>query len=146
MIRPATVNDLPEIVRMGSRSLMDGPYKEKIKDDPQTAAELVVQVIEDQKGKVFVAEENGKLIGILGLVIFPNYYTREMTAHELIWYVLPEYRRSFTAAALFRRAEAEARNAGCVKMVFTAPTQEVAKAYEALGYKALEVAYYKDLN
>ena len=31
-------------------------------------------------------------------------------------------------------------------MQFTAPTDQVGKAYEALGYKPIEVTYQKDLG
>jgi GNAT superfamily N-acetyltransferase len=146
VIRPALESDIPRLLEMGSRSLREGPYKGKIIDNPEVAAALAFQVIKNQQGQVLVAEEGGQLIGLLGYAIFPHYYTGEKTAAEIMWWVEPEHRRSFTALALFRRAEAEARQAGCATMQFTAPTEEVARAYEKMGYTALEVAYYKDLN
>ena len=145
MIRLATAADIPRLVEMGSRSLLNGPYKDKIKDNPQAAAELGFAIIEDQKGLVIVAEEDGKVIGLLALAIFPHYFTKELTAAEVMWYVEPEHRQSLTALCLFRRGEQEARRAGCTTMQFTAPTEQVAKAYEKLGYEAIEVAYRKNL-
>lgn len=148
MIRAATEADIPRLVEMGSRSLLDGPYKNKIKDNPEQAAELALEVIRDRKGKVIIAEEDGTLIGLVGILFFPHYFTGEQTAAEIMWYVDEEWRmrKPFTGIALFRAAEREAKQAGCTTMQFSAPTQEVAQIYEKLGYEALEVCYRKTLN
>lgn len=146
MIRLASEKDIPRLVELGSLSLTDGPYAGKIKDNPEQAAVLALQVIRDRQGEVIVDEENGQIVGLLGYAVFPHYYTGEKTAAEIMWYVMPEFRKSFIGVALFRRAEAEARKAGCVTMQMSAPTEAVGKAYEAMGYRALEVAYFKDLN
>lgn len=145
MIREATPADIPRIVEMGSRSLLEGPYKDQVADRPEESAKLALRVMESQQGTVLVAEENGTLVGLLGFVIFPHYFSGESTAGELMWYVEPEYRRSFTALALLRKAESMARGAGAKRMQFTAPTTAVGDAYKALGYKAIEVSYQKEL-
>jgi GNAT superfamily N-acetyltransferase len=85
-------------------------------------------------------------VGLLGFIVFPHYFSRELTAGELMWYVEPEFRQSFTALALLRKAEQMARAMGAKRMQFTAPTVEVGKAYEALGYKQIEVSYQKELT
>ena len=145
MIREATPKDLPRIVEMGSRSLLEGPYRDQIADNPEESAKLALQVMNSQKGKVLVAEESGEVIGLLGFVIFPHYFSGEITAGELMWYVEPEFRKSFTALALLRRAESLARAAGAKRMQFTAPTAAVGDAYKALGYQPIEVSYQKEL-
>jgi GNAT superfamily N-acetyltransferase len=143
MIREATVDDIPRIQEMGSRSLREGPYKELVGDNPEQTAKLALDVL--KKGMILVAEQDGQLIGLLGFIVFPHYFSGELTAGEVMWYVEPEFRQSWTALALLRAAERMARSFGAKYMQFTAPTAEVGRAYEALHYKQIEVSYQKAL-
>lgn len=147
MIREATEQDIPRIVEMGSRSLMEGPYKGLVGDNPAQSAELALQVIKTQSGRVLVAEEDGVLVGLFAFIVFPHYFSGEITAGEVMWYVEPEYRHSFTALALVRRGESMARSLGAKKMQLTAPARapEVGIAYVSLGYDAIETSYQKAL-
>jgi len=144
MIREAQESDIPRIVEMGSRSLKEGPYKDQVGDNPDITKQLAWDVI-SQKGRVLIALEDGKIIGLLAFILFPHYFSSELTAGELMWYVLPEYRQSFTAIALLRAAERMARELGAKRMQFTAPTDEVAAAYARLGYSQIEVSFQKEL-
>ena len=144
MIREAQESDIPRIVEMGSRSLKEGPYKDQVGDNPDITKQLAWDVI-SQKGRVLIALEDGKIIGLLAFILFPHYFSSELTAGELMWYVLPEYRKSFTAIALLRAAERMARELGAKRMQFTAPTDEVAAAYARLGYSQIEVSFQKEL-
>jgi GNAT superfamily N-acetyltransferase len=145
MIREAIESEIPRIVEMGSRSLKEGPYKDHVGDNPEQTAKLAFDVITGKTGRVLVAEEEGRLIGLLGFVIFPHYFSGELTAGELMWYVEPEFRQSLTAVCLLRAAERKAREMGAKRMQFTAPTTEVGEAYRALGYKPIETSFQKEL-
>lgn len=144
MIRLATEQDIPRLVEMGSRSLREGAYADMLKDN-QTQTSALAEAVIKQAGKVLVAEENGQIVGLLALIIAPHFYSAEPTATELMWYCEPEFRHSFTAVALMRAAEKIAREAGCISMVLTAPTKEVGKAYQSLGYREIETNYRKVL-
>ena len=98
MIREANESDIPRITEMGSRSLREGPYKDLVADKPEETGKLALQVI--QKGLVLVSEEDEKLTGLLAFIIFPHYFSGELTAGEVMWYVEPEYRATFTAICL----------------------------------------------
>lgn len=143
-IREARESDIPRIVEMGSRSLTEGPYADEI-DNPEQSAKTALGVIQSANGKVLLAEEDGNAVGLLGFVLYPHYFTGKQTAIELMWYVEPEFRQSFTAISLLRAGQRIAKAMGAVKMQFTAPTPEVGKAYELLGYKPLEISYQKTL-
>lgn len=146
MIRVATDLDIPRIVEMGSRSLREGPYNDMIDDNPEASALLAINVLKSQNGTILVSEEDGKLVGLLAFFLYPHYFDGKPTGSELMWWVEPEYRKSFTAVALLRAAEAMARKDGAVRMQFTAPTEAVAQAYASLGYRAIEVSYQKDFS
>ena len=102
MIREAEAKDVERIVEMGSRSLREGPYKDQLSDNPEATRKLTQNILENHVGKILVAEEDGKLVGLLGLLFYPHPYSGEPIAAEIIWYTEPEYRQSFTALALLR--------------------------------------------
>jgi GNAT superfamily N-acetyltransferase len=146
LIRAATPSDVPRIVQLGSRSLQDGPYAGMLKDTPERSAEYALQVINGANGKVLLYEnEEGKVSGLLGFIIFPHYFTQELTATEIIWYVEPEQRKGGGAMHLLWEAEKEAKSMGAKRMGFTAPTSEIGNIYERFGYKAIETTYQKEL-
>lgn len=131
---------------MGSRSLREGPYKDQVEDNPEASAKLALEVISSRDGRVLVFEEDGKVVALIGFFIYPHYFSGIMTGHEIMFYVEPEYRRSLTAMCLLRAAERHARTMGAKRMQLSAPTREVAQAYEAMGYQPIEVGYQKVLK
>lgn len=143
MIREANEADIPRITEMGSRSLREGPYKDLVADKPEQTGKLALDVM--QKGFILVSEEDDKLTGLLAFIVFSHYFSGELTAGEVMWYVEPEYRQSFTGLCLLRAAERMARKFGAKFMQFTAPTAEVGNAYEALKYHQVEVTFQKAL-
>lgn len=146
MIRGAGIEDVPEIVRLGSRSLADGPYKGMLKDTPEQSARFALQVINSMNGKVLLYEnDHGKVVGLLAFLIYPHYFTQEPTATEIMWYVEPEERAGGGGIKLLWEAEKQAKAMGALRMGFTAPTAEVASLYERFGYKQVEVSFQKEL-
>lgn len=147
MIRAATAADVPRIVELGSRSLRDGPYAKMLKDTPEQSARIAFYVIESTKGKVLLYEnDEGKVVGLLGFIIFPHYFTGEPTATEIMWYVEPEERAGGGAIKLLWEAEKQAKEIGATRMGFTAPNEEVGSLYKRFGYEKVEVSYMKELR
>lgn len=134
---------------MGSRSLAEGPYRNQISDNPDETGKFALQVM--QQGKILVAEEDSQLIGLLAFIVFPHYFSGELTAGEVMWYVEPEYRQAESfgksvALELLDRAEGMARESGAMRMQLTAPTDAVGILYKRRGYKQIEVSYQKELQ
>ena len=145
LIRDAVDTDVPQIVKMGSRSIQEGPYKHYLPDAPEVTEKTASDIIKRADAKVLVSEEDAKLTGVMAFVVFPHYYSDEITTEELIWYVEPEFRKSMTAICLLRAAERIAREMGAKWSQFTAPTDAVGTAYKALGYTPVETTYLKAL-
>jgi GNAT superfamily N-acetyltransferase len=147
MVRDATTADIPELVRLGSLSLVNGPYAGMIKDTPEQSAKLALEVIENAKGKVLIYEnDTGRVVGLLGFIIFAHYFTGEPTANEIMWYVEPEERKGGGGMKLLWEAERQAKEMGAKYMSFSAPNVDVANIYERFGYKQLEVSFVKELD
>lgn len=145
IVREAALPDVRAIVDMGTKFLKEGPYNEQIESDEQ-AAKLAASVLSSPNGKILVSEGDGKVNGVFAFIVYPHYFTGEMTALELIWYVEPEARAGGIAVKLLAKAEEMARGFGVKRMQLTAPTEDVGKLYKYCGgYKKLEVTYQRVL-
>lgn len=144
MIREATEADLPRIIELGSLSLVDGPYAGIIDDVPSQAEKCAQWVMRD--GKILLSVlESGEVVGLIGFLLADHHFSGQKYAAELMWYVDKPYRKSFLALELARAAERFAKKMGARDFCFTAPNNDVARAYEALGYSKLETTYRKTL-
>lgn len=146
-IREAVYSDIDRVVEMGRRFLLEGPYREQLADKPRIAAELMEKLLKSSSSKILVSEEDGKLTGVFAFVIFPHYFSGEITAGELIWYVEPEHRGK-TSLELLWKAEKMAYEMGAKWMQLTAPTEEVGKLYGSLRppYVQIEISYQTKLE
>lgn len=150
MIREAATVDLPQVVALALESLETGPYKDIVKRNPKQAAALTRQLITDKNGMVLISEENGRINGLFGFIVFPHFYSGEPTAGELIWYVTPDARllHSFgdgIAFSLLEAGEKKAFEMGAKTMQLGAPTEGVGKIYQRKGYTQIEVTYRREL-
>lgn len=140
------MQDIPEIVRLGSQSLVDGPYAGMIPDKPETTAFLAEKII-GRLGEVLLWEEDGKVGGLLGFIVCDHHFSGEKVADEVMWFVSEEFRSGSGAALkLFWQAEADAKRLGAKKMKFTAPNEGVEALYKRLGYRKIEVVFLKDFE
>ena len=146
MIRAAEPNDIPRIVELGSRSLQDGPYAGMLKNAPEQSAALALKTISGNGRILLYENDGGQVVGLLGFIIFPHYFTQEPTATEIMWYVEPEERKGGGALKLLWEAEKQAKAMGATRMGFTAPDEQVSALYQRFGYKKVEVTYMKELH
>jgi ribosomal protein S18 acetylase RimI-like enzyme len=142
-IREAQPSDIPRISELASRSLVDGPYAGVIQDNPQRAKQFAESVLVN--GKILLGEEDGEVIGLLGFITAEHHFSGQKYAAELMWYVLPEHRKTGIGLKLLWEAEKQAKAMGAEDMVFTAPNEAVAAIYKRFGYSQLEVVCRKRL-
>lgn len=144
MIRVATLDDVPRILELGAQSLIDGPYAGKWDNNPEQARKLAEHII-NTAGQVLLYEEGGAVHGLLGFVVSPHFFTGEIVAAEIMWYVLPEHRAGGHALTLLWEAEKTARLLGATRLQFTAPNEKVGDIYTRFGFEKIEVLYQKEL-
>lgn len=102
------------------------------------------------RGFVYVAEENGELIGMLGCLVTPfplnvNY----LVCSESMWWVNPEGRGLSIGSDLVEAAEAEAQELGCHKIVLSSLASSpgvVEQYYESKGYALAEKAFIRSIE
>lgn len=146
IIRLATIEDVPRIVELGRRFLQEGPYKDELADKPKEATKFAANMLTNPKGSVLVAEQDGVLVGVIAFITMPHWFSGEVTATEMIWYVEPEHRAGGVAMRLMWASESLAKSLGATRMAFTAPTPQVGELYTRFGYKMVEIAYQRSLS
>lgn len=145
-IRMARPEDAERIIEIGSHSIAIGPYRNDLVDNPQVTLRLYKLLIDNPQSRIIVSEAAGGIVtGLFALIIFPHYYSGEITAGEIIWYVEPAYRVGGVGLALLREAERLAREAGAVRMQLTAPTEALSAMYKRCGYHQIEVSFQRKL-
>lgn len=145
MIRAATCDDIPRIVELGSRSIWEGPYKDQLEDNPSVTRELTEKLLTLENAKVLVSESDGVINGLFAFILFPHYFSGQLTAGEMIWYVIPEARGQASLELLWA-AEKLAFEMGAKRMQLTAPTEQVGKIYERIKYVQVECTYQAKLE
>lgn len=141
MIRPATDADIPRIVEMGLRFREQTAYRNAIAANPDQIRKITEHVM--SVDGLLVSERNGYVCGMIGVVLFPHFFSGEMVAGEVVWWVEPEYRGE--GIKLVREAERRAKAKGAVKMQMIAPNEQVAAVYKRLDYKYVESSYQRTL-
>jgi GNAT superfamily N-acetyltransferase len=143
VIRYATEADIARLVEMGERFATETVYRDRIPVNPGAMAKTAALLILGDRGVVFVSEAAGRVVGMIGLLLFENPLTAEISVSEMFWWVEPEHRGR--GVRLLKRAEQWASDCGAVKLHMIAPTPEVGQLYERLGYAQLETTYQKAL-
>lgn len=141
-IRAATLEDVPTLVQMGCRQLA-ALYDGIIAQNPAQLDTLTTHLITSPTGVVFVAEEAGALVGMIGLVSYPHHLSAAPTVGEVAWWVEPHARG--VGLQLLNRAERWAVEMGATQIQMVAPTERVGRLYQRRGYQAVETSYLKPL-
>lgn len=138
------VADLDALVAMGQRFLAQSNYRRHLTENPAQMRMTAAQLIEAASGNVFVAEaDDGTLVGMLGVIVFPHHLSGDTTCGEVFWWVEPD--RRGIGLRLLRAAEAWAKAQGATTLQLIAPSHEVETLYERLGFEAVERTYQKAL-
>ncbi len=148
-IREATPNDLPALVDMGAQFWRDSVYHDAL--GPATKdglAETAEKLMEGPDRALFVAEQDGELIGMIGMAIYPHPVQHGRIAAEVTWWVDPDSRGT-AGVRLLRHAEEWAREQPDVNVLqIGAPDGEddLEALCVAKGYSRLESSFSKRLD
>lgn len=92
-----------------------------------------------------VVREEGKLIGYAGFTLITHpHYKDNIFSNMDVAFLLPEYRRGFTAIKMFKFAEQKLKELGAdVIILRTKEHYNLGRLFEHLNYEKAEVAYFK---
>lgn len=148
-IRLATTADVPHLVLMGGQFFAQtGFTKSGLRCDPFHLHAWLEDAVQATDKVIFVAQQDGALQGVIGAQFAMAYFSPQIIAHELFWWMNPQARKGSAAVRLLRALEEHAKAYGAigVSMVDIALMQSNAPAlYERLGYEMSERTWFKPI-
>ena len=145
MIRQATKSDTDRIVELCKQFYHTTEYIKFAPYNEESIRTLTDALIEN--GVVLVAVLEGRVVGVVGLVLTPFPFNQDIIgAYEIVFYVDPDAQGQRIGQELLAAVDPACREAGAtlVQMVYlhTSPSL-VAGLYQKLGYHYTETCYTK---
>lgn len=106
----ATEEDLPEILHM-AEDFINHVNNPVATWDEDVMVYRMLQLIKDYFF-IVAKDENGDIVGGLGAVITPAFWSRTLIAEEVFWWVDPAYHRTRAGAILLNYFMTETKKAG----------------------------------
>lgn len=150
MIRAATEEDIPDLLRMGREFYaQSGAWPDLAAFDAASVTATLRHLIVSPDGILLAAEQGGSVVGMAGALLYPLWLnTVHRTGQELFWFVAPQHRRGLGGRLLtaLERA-AKAAGAQSFTMICEADLRADAlgRVYRRAGYRPTERAYMKGL-
>lgn len=150
MIKQAhTLMDARHVIKMMQRFLNETSYNqaEEASRDVEHLGKLAFTFL--QNGYVWLAFDGEEPVGMLAAVMEPNMWNPKVRQmRELIWYVVPEKRKSTIGGRLFKQyclKGEELKQAGKINVYFTSMmTSTQACDLESRGFRCTERTYIKE--
>ncbi|MFC2014679.1 GNAT family N-acetyltransferase [Chloroflexota bacterium] len=140
IIRAATEEDIPRILELyGELVITTSPTELRRSPDANDYRQAFAQISANAGNELLVAEEDGKVIGTLVLIIVPN-----LSHGGLPWagienmFVDISFRRRGIGKLLMDYAVVRAKESGCYKiqLISDKRREEAHGFYQAMGYEA----------
>ena len=144
MIREAHEADIPAILSLGMAFAAESPrYRDSGFD-----ADKVEQAIRGRldEGGMFVAERDGKVVGMIAAFLGEQYFSRQLFVSDLAFFVAPEARGPPRMALRLIEAVAEwGRAHGAEEMISAVSSQiddeRACAVYERMGFERTGVSF-----
>ena len=96
---------------------------------------------------IYVAEKDGKLIGVAGGSITEHHWGNSLWGNEEFWFIKKEYRKGKTGLKLFNMLMKWFKDNGATRICMThySWNPKVGDFYEKKGFKPYEVNYVKEV-
>lgn len=150
MIRHARIGDLPAIVAMGERFYSISPWGDIAAFDPESFAASVRAMISGaMESTMFVAEFDGRIVGMAGLSCLPLYVNHAVNvAYEQ--FLFADENHAGAGAALIEALEAAALVRGASALILASlcgvRDPAVARLYRMRGFLPTENVFVKRLK
>lgn len=144
MIRLATQEDMPELLRMGELFFNASGYAEMTAINLSDTEVLLDKLIE---AGTLLTDGKG---GMIGFVIFPLFMNASyFVAQELFWWVDEDQRKSGLGIELLSKAEELSKEYGANQMIMLSLKKldgdRVSKLYKSRGYQERENTFMRAL-
>jgi len=142
MIREALPEDTLEIAKLAKQFENESKF---VKVDVYYTAKQYADYIRDGKAKLFVYDEDGKIIGSFGFMLGRDQHCGASTAYEAFWYVDPE-KRGCGLKLLLHAEKWASENVERMLIIHMVDSQPEAlkKIYERRGFVLVEQSFLKE--
>jgi len=145
-IYQAKRSDIPKIVPCSWEYTSMMPNNVKL--DPDHLVACWERFFDSGIGVIYLAEENGGVIGGIGGIKYQEIFTGNLTAVEMFWFISEGKRGA--GIKLFKLYEQWAIDNGCKRIAmiylpFSMP-EKLERFYTLNGYRLLEMHYEKELQ
>ncbi len=144
MIRLATIEDMPELLRMGESFFDASGYSDITTFDVNDTTELLTKLINEG---LLLTDGSSSMLGFVVFPMFMNSST--IVAQELFWWVNEDKRKSGLGVELLKKAEELAKEYKAEVMMMLSidrlDGERVNKLYERFGYEKREQSYMRAL-
>ena len=144
MIRPATTDDIDQMIELGEVMWAESRYS-KMNLDLAKGRHVLTALLAFARGIVFVKELAGRIIGMFWGMVEEHFFGTSLRSFDLILYVHPDHRTGRTGLALLKAYIAKAKELGAVDIMIGNTTDidadKVGRLYEAVGFKRVGGLY-----
>lgn len=131
------MDDVPTLIKLGRLMHEESPRFRDMDYDDEKLMQLGIGLVEH--GGIFIAEKDGKAVGMVLGMVTEHYFGRDLMASDLAVYVHPEHRGGTLVVRLIKKFEAWAFSMGA-KVITMGVSTEVAaertgQLYKRLGYR-----------
>ncbi len=146
IVRPAALNDIPDIVRMGQEFASYPGYEGQVRLEQDVFAERLHSLAVASDGCLWVLDDGGAVHGAIGGFAAPSLFSSARHAAELFWFVDEAYRGNGGGRLLLNAIIAWAKHMDVVSLNMIEPpgSPEIGALYERQGFKKFET--YWNLN
>jgi GNAT superfamily N-acetyltransferase len=103
MIRPATPDDMPALMALGEQMHAESPQWSRMRFNGERLAATLYSLLESERGFLWVAERDGRVIGGMAAMCAPHWACDAMVSSDLALFVAPEARGTLAPVRLVRR-------------------------------------------
>jgi GNAT superfamily N-acetyltransferase len=147
--RRALPSDLDQIMALAVEMHAETSFK-TLSFSPSKAATEIMDCVLNPNMFVCVAEEDGKILGIVAAYLEKPFFSDDVAVYDHIWYVSKEGRNSLIGPRLLKHVAEWARLAEAKAVFVTLGSgvskDRVGKLVERLGYRHLGGYYRKDID
>ncbi len=150
IVRNATAYDFAEYLPLAHAFHAASPIRNVIPFDDEGYADFFLSAVENPDIGVWLAEDDGKMVGIAGALAYPMYFSPATTVvQELWWWLTPEARGKGAGQAMYRTIESWATTKSATALFMIALEDErvgkMANLYARKGFRPMERTFMREV-
>ncbi len=150
IVRNAIHEDLPRYLPLAQAFHAASPMHGVIPFDAEGYSDFYLRAVDNPSLGVWLAEDEGKIIGIAGALFYPMYFSpSNVVVQELWWWIAPEARGKGAGQAMYETIESWASAKGATALFMIAledgRSDEMAQLYSRKGFRPMERTFFKEV-